>query len=167
MIRHFFAAEAAVAATGFMAQSALGNAPTGTFSNAFCNAYPGPSAAWQPTVTSFPTVITRNQTYNIYGYLFNGMSQANFFGDDVQNSTNYPIIRVTMDATPNHVYYGRTHDHSSMGVTQTTLPVSTKFELWDCAHQIAGSACVNETGPATLVVIANGIPSVPVNVTIQ
>jgi hypothetical protein len=126
-----------------------------------------PNPAWQPTVTSFPAVITRNQTYNIYGSLFNGMSQANFFGDDVQNSTNYPIIQVTMNASPNHKYYGRTHDHSAMGVAQTTLPVSTKFELWDCAHQIAGSACVNETGPATLAVIANGIPSVPVNVTIQ
>jgi hypothetical protein len=126
-----------------------------------------PSPAWAPTITSYPTVITRNQTYNIYGYLFNGMSQASYYGDDYQNATNYPIVQVTMDASPNHIYYGRTHDHSSMGVAQMTLPVSTKFELWDCAHQIAGSACVNETGPATLVVIANGIPSVPVNVTIQ
>jgi hypothetical protein len=125
-----------------------------------------PNPAWQPTITSFPAVITRNQTYNIYGYLFNGMSQANFFGDDVQNSTNYPIIQVTMAASPNHVYYGRTHNHSSMGVAQTTLPVSTKFELWTCP-QIAGAACAPETGAATLVVIANGIASAPVNVTIQ
>jgi hypothetical protein len=122
--------------------------------------------AWQPTITSFPAVITRNETYNIYGYLFNGMSQANFYGDDFQNATNYPIVQVTMAASPNHIYYGRTHNHSSMGVAQTTLPVSTKFELWTCP-QIAGAACVAETGAATLVVIANGIASAPVNVTIQ
>jgi hypothetical protein len=125
-----------------------------------------PSPAWQPTITTYPTVITRNQTYDLTGYLFNGMSQANFYGDDMQNATNYPIVQVTMAVSPNHIYYGRTHDHSSMGVAQTSLPVSTKFELWTCP-QPNGAACVNETGAATLVVIANGIASSPVNVSIQ
>jgi hypothetical protein len=56
-----------------------------------------------------------------------------------------------------------------MGVAQTTLPVTTQFELWDCSppHVVAGSACVPESGTATLVVIANGIASAPVNVTIN
>jgi hypothetical protein len=130
------------------------------------NPVPGPSGAWQPTITSFPNTITRGVTYNIYGTLFNGMSQANFYGDDTQNATNYPIIQVTMNAAPHHVYYGRTHDHSAMGVARTTLPVSTKFELKTCP-QIAGASCVAETGAATLVVIANGIASAPVNVTIN
>jgi hypothetical protein len=106
------------------------------------------------------------------------MSQANYYGDDAQNASNYPIIKVTINATGN-IYYGRTHNHSSMGVAQTTLPVSTEFELWSCPHNIGnpndptnlprnlGAACVAETGPATLVVIANGIPSAAVNVTIQ
>ena len=125
-----------------------------------------PNPAWQPSITSFPANITRHQIYNISGYLFNGMSQANFFGDDTQNATNYPIIQVTMDAAPNHVYYGRTHDHSAMGVARTTLPVSTKFELWTCPR-IAGAACVAETGGANLRVIANGIASNPVHVTIH
>jgi hypothetical protein len=140
-----------------------------------------PNPAWQPVITSAPTVITRNQTYTISGFLFNGMSQANFYGDDFQNATNYPIVQVTMNAAPNHVYYGRTHDHSAMGVARTNLPVSTKFELWYgdngpgnlCAGaptppQLApGAACVPETGAATLRVIANGIASAPVQVTIQ
>jgi hypothetical protein len=138
-----------------------------------------PNPAWQPTITAFPTVITRNTTYNIFGTLFNGMSQTNYYGDDMQNASNYPIVQVTMNAAPNHVYYGRTHDHSAMGVAQTTLPVSTKFELWSCPHLVGnpndptnlprdlGAACVAETGPATLRVIANGIPSAPVNVTIN
>jgi hypothetical protein len=136
-----------------------------------------PNPAWQPTITSFPNVITRNaacaavpcaggNTYILSGVLFNGMSQASYYGDDFQNATNYPIVQVTMNAAPNHVYYGRTHDHSSMGVAQTTLPVSTKFDLWACP-QPNGAACVAETGAATLVVIANGIASAPVNVTIN
>jgi hypothetical protein len=138
-----------------------------------------PNPAWQPTITAFPAVITRNTTYNIFGTLFNGMSQTNYYGDDAQNASNYPIIQVTMNAAPNHVYYGRTHNHSSMGVAQTTLPVSTQFELWSCPHNVGnpndpsnlprdlGAACVAETGPATLRVIANGIPSAPANVTIN
>jgi hypothetical protein len=129
------------------------------------NPVPAPNDAWRPSITSFPSVITRGQTYNIYGTLFNGMSQANFYGDDIQNATNYPIIQVTITAT-GHIYYGRTHDHSAMGVARTTLPVSTKFELWPCPQPV-GAACVAETGAATLVVIANGIASAPVNVAIH
>jgi hypothetical protein len=137
-----------------------------------------PNAAWQPTITAFPAVITRDTTYEIFGTLFNGMSQANFYGDDAQNASNYPIVQVTITAT-GHVYYGRTHDHSSMGVAQTTLPVSTQFELFTCPHNVGnpndptnlprnlGAACVPETGAATLRVIANGISSSPVNVTIN
>jgi hypothetical protein len=124
-----------------------------------------PNPAWQPTITSFPPVITRNTTYSIFGTLFNGMSQTNYYGDDLQNASNYPIVQVTITGS-GHVYYGRTHDHSAMGVALTTLPVSTKFELWTCP-QTKGSACVPETGAATLRVIANGIPSDPVNVTIN
>ena len=129
---------------------------------------PAPQPSWQPTITTYPATINRNTTYIISGLLFNGMSEANFYGDDTQNYTNYPIVQVTINGS-GHVYYGRTHNHSSMGVAQTTLPVTTQFELWDCnpPHVVAGSACVPESGAATLVVIANGIASAPVNVTIN
>jgi hypothetical protein len=129
---------------------------------------PAPQPSWQPTITKFPATVNRNTTYIISGLLFNGMSEANFYGDDTQNYTNYPIVQVTINGS-GHVYYGRTHNHSSMGVAQTTLPVTTQFELWDCnpPHVIAGSACVPESGAATLVVIANGIASAPMNVTIN
>ena len=130
----------------------------------------GFSPSWQPTIQNWPSSINKNQTYTISGYLFNGMSQANFYGDDMQNATNYPLVQVTMNGS-GHVYYGRTHNHSSMAVAQPSLLVTTEFELWDCNHQIAGSACIPpspmERGMATLVVIANGIASAPVNVTIN
>jgi hypothetical protein len=119
--------------------------PTGTF-----------NPAWQPTITSFPATITRGATYNIYGTLFNGMSQANAYGDDHQNSTNYPLVRVTNHGT-GHVFYGRTHDHSAMGVAMIGTPVSTKFE----------PPASTETGASDLEIVANGIPSVKTLVTVN
>jgi hypothetical protein len=127
---------------------------------------PAPQPSWQPTITTYPATVNRNTTYIISGLLFNGMSEANFYGDDTQNYTNYPMVQVTINGS-GHVYYGRTHNHSSMGVAQTTLPVTTQFELWDCSHVVAGAACVPESGAATLVVIANGIASAPMNITIN
>ena len=115
-----------------------------------------PNPAWAPTITSFPTTITRGLTYNIYGTLFNGMSQANAYGDDHQNSTNYPLVRVT-NISSGHIFYGRTHDHSAMGVAMTTAP---------CLNQIRASAGT-ETGLSELEVVANGIPSPKVLVTVN
>jgi hypothetical protein len=51
----------------------------------------------------------------------------------------------------------RTHDHSSMGVATGAIPVSTRFDV------PAGA----ETGTATLAVVANGIASAPVTVTVS
>jgi hypothetical protein len=124
-----------------------------------------PNPAWVPTITNFPATINRDSTYTVAGTLFNGVSQANYYGDDAQNATNYPIVQVTINAG-GHVYYGRTHNHSAMGVNLAGVPVSTKFELLRCP-QPKGASCVPETGAAKLVVIANGIKSAPVNVTIN
>ena len=122
---------------------------------------PGYSATWAPTITTpYPLSITRGLTYTISGTLFNGMSQANAYGDDVTSGTNYPLIRVTNQGT-GHVFYGHTHDHSSMGVAQTTKTVSTKFEI---------PSTINlgvETGPFNLQIVANGIPSQNVVVTLH
>jgi hypothetical protein len=115
-----------------------------------------PNPAWVPTVSTFPAAITRGTTYNIYGKLFNGMSQANAYGDENLAATNYPLVRVTNVATQ-HVFYARTHDHSAMGVAMTSTTVFTRFELPLGA----------ETGASQLEVIANGIPSAKVNVTVN
>jgi hypothetical protein len=83
------------------------------------------------------------------------MSQAAAYGDDQQSATNYPLVRITNNAT-GHVFYSRTHDHSSMAVAFGGL-VSTHFDV----------PATQELGPSTLVVVANGIPSDPVAVTVQ
>ena len=54
-------------------------------------------------------------------------------------------------------FYARTHDHSTMGVATGTAPVSTNFDV------PAGM----ETGASKLEVVANGIPSKAVSVTVN
>jgi len=108
---------------------------------------------WAPQITNAPTQIHPGASYEITGIRFNGMSQGAAYGDDNQMATNFPLVRITNNAT-GHVFYSRTHDHSSMGVATLGQQVTTHFDV------PAGQ----ETGPSTLVVVTNGIPSHPVDV---
>ena len=114
-----------------------------------------PNPAWAPAITNAPATVQPGQPYTISGTQFNGLSQAVAFGDDYQGATNYPLARLVNTAT-GHVFYCRTHDHSTMGVATGSTIVSTKIDV---------PASI-EAGPATLVVIANGIPSQPFNLTV-
>ena len=113
-------------------------------------------ALWRPAITDSPPSVTRGSTYQISGKRFNGMSQANAFGDEMMTATNYPLARIINNAT-RHVFYVRTHDHSTMAVATGSAIVSTNFDV------PAGI----ETGASRLQVIANGIPSLPVAVTVH
>ncbi|HWA91324.1 MAG TPA: hypothetical protein VG889_14905 [Rhizomicrobium sp.] len=113
-------------------------------------------ASWAPTVTDFPATVTRGSSYQIAGTQFNGLSQANSFGDEDETQTNYPLVRITNNAT-GHVFYARTHDHSTMGVATGAATVSTHFDV----------AATTETGASKLEVVANGIPSAPVAITVN
>ena len=113
-------------------------------------------AAWQPTISNYPSTVTRGSTYQISGTQFNGLSEANAFGDEEEQATNYPLVQITNNSTK-HVFYTRTHDHSTMGVATGSQTVSTNFDV----------PSNMETGASTLVVIANGIPSASVAVTVQ
>jgi hypothetical protein len=112
------------------------------------------NSSWEPVINSAPSVVSRGQSYAITGVRFNGMSQASMYGDEGQNATNYPLVRITNLAT-NHVFYCRTHDHSSMAVASSNV-VSTHFDVPPTA----------ETGPSKLEVVANGIASAPVPVAV-
>ena len=109
-----------------------------------------------PHVSFAPHEVRPGGSYVVEGTLFNGMSQAAAYGDDVQAATNYPLVRITNDAT-HHVFYSRTHGHSSMGVGPFVGPVSTHFDV------PAGQ----EKGPSQLVVVANGVASAPVAVFVR
>ena len=107
-------------------------------------------SSWQPTISSAPSSLTIGQTYPISGTQFNGVTTGAQYGDDFQDNTNYPLVRI-VTTNNNHVYYARTYGHSTMGVATGTLPVSTNFQV-----PVIAAA---DLGPCNLYVVANGIPS--------
>lgn len=110
---------------------------------------------WAPLVFEAPFLITPGASYKVAGVHFNGMSQGAAYGDDAQAATNYPLVRITNLRT-GHVFYSRTHDHSSMAVA-SFLPVSTHFDV--PANQ--------ERGLSKLEVVTNGISSFPAFVLVK
>jgi hypothetical protein len=113
-------------------------------------------SSWAPAITTAPSSVTRGKTYMISGKQFNGLTHGAAYGDDAQMNSSYPLVRITNNATK-HVFYARTHGHSTMGVATGAKIVSTNFDVPRTA----------ETGASKLVVVANGIPSMPVAVTVQ
>ena len=113
-------------------------------------------AAWAPTITTAPSTVTRGDTYKISGTQFNGLTHGAAYGDDAQMNSSYALVRITNNSSQ-HVIYARTHNPSTMAIATGTKIVSTNFDV------PAGA----ETGASSLVVVANGIPSAPVNVTVQ
>jgi hypothetical protein len=113
------------------------------------------NAAWQPTVTTVNSTISAGTTVAISGTQFNGLSQANAYGDDFQDATNYPLVRIVNNAT-GHVFYCKTHGHSTMGIATGSTVVSTNFDV----------PSTIETGASELFVVANGIPSAAVAITV-
>ena len=107
------------------------------------NPYPGIA----PSALLTNPILARGSSFRLIGFKFNGASQANAYGDDAQAATNYPIVRITNVST-GHVFYCRTHDHSTMAVgyqgpayTQVDVPANM------------------ETGASFVEVVANGIAS--------
>jgi hypothetical protein len=113
-------------------------------------------SAWAPAITTAPSSVTRGMSYKISGTQFNGLNHGAAYGDDAQMSSSYPLVRITNNATK-HVFYARTHDHSTMGIATGKKTVSTNFDV----------PSGMETGASSLVVVANGIPSAAVSVTVQ
>jgi len=113
------------------------------------------SSGHPPTITSVPTTLTAGDTYTVSGKRLNGMSQANMYGDDDQQATNFPLVRITNTASGN-VVYCRTHGFSAMPVASSAV-VSASFDV----------PSTIQSGASTLVVVANGISSKSVSVTIE
>jgi hypothetical protein len=111
--------------------------------------------AWEPVITWAPQVLRAGESYRLEGLRLNGMSQGSAYGDEVQNATNYPLVRLINLAT-HHVFYSRTHDHSSMAVASDRVS-STHF---DVPAQV-------ESGLSRLEAVANGIASQPVIVYVK
>ena len=115
----------------------------------------GPDPMWKPNITSVPTSLRRKITYTLYGRQINGLSQAVSYGDDAQMATNYPVVQMRNNAT-GKVFYCRTFDFSTMAVNTGTVIYNTQFT-------VPGNA---ELGASTITVIANGIASTSVAVSV-
>jgi len=115
-----------------------------------------PNPEWAPSVTALSaTSFTPGQTGSLSGTQLAGLDQGAAYGDDVQDHTNFPLVRIT-NAKSGVVTYAPTRDWSSVSVapgaassTSFTVPKSTP------------------AGASTLVVVANGISSAGVPVTIR
>lgn len=114
------------------------------------------ASAWRPHITSSPSTVKIGSTYALKGTQFNGLTQGAAFGDDAQSATNYPLVRIQNNKT-GHRFFARTHSFSTMAVATGSTTVSTEFDV------LTGT----ETGASTLVVIANGIPSASVAITVE
>ena len=107
------------------------------------NPYPGLA----PAAIVTTAVLSRGSSFRLSGFRFNGASQAVAFGDDAQAATNYPLVRIT-NASTGHVFYCRTHDHSTMAVGYNG-PAYTHVDV----------PANMETGQSYLEVVVNGIAS--------
>jgi len=115
-----------------------------------------PNPAWAPSISYLSSsTLAPGASYFLSGRQLAGLDQGAAYGDDVQDNTNFPLVRITNSAT-GVVTYARTVDWTSVSVAPGT-PSSTKFIL---PHGIP-------QGQSTLVVVANGIASAPVTVWIS
>ncbi len=113
-----------------------------------------PSSAWAPQVTSVPNDLTAGDTYTVSGTQLNGGSDGAAFGDDWQMSTDYPLVQITHDASGT-VTYARTFGMTNRSIAPDAAS-STQFTLPSCPPQ----------GASQLRVVADGIASAPVAVTV-
>jgi hypothetical protein len=114
-----------------------------------------PNASWRPSITSLSsTTLAPGRTYSLSGKQLAGLDQGAAYGDDVQDNTNFPLVRITNSAT-GVVTYARTSNWTSVSVNPGTRS-STEFTL----------PPGTPAGQSTLVVVANGIASPPSTVTI-
>lgn len=115
----------------------------------------GPNPADAPALTGvYPGNLAAGVTYELSGIQLNGLSEGDAFGDDYQASTDYPLVQITNDGTGD-VAYGRT-----FGMTNRSIaPGASSCTDFTLPNGI-------ETGASDLRVIANGIASAPLPVTV-
>jgi len=101
-----------------------------------------------------PSLNVGSNNNKMSGIGFNGLSFGGYYGDDVQESTNYPLVRFT-NVSSGHVCYAKTHDYAT-GISDGSV-TNAKFDI--------PASC--ETGASTAVVVVNGIASKAKNVTLN
>jgi hypothetical protein len=114
---------------------------------------PGNISGTAPVITSYPSSVTHGVTnYVLNGKQLNGLTQNNAYGDDYQGDTNYPLIYVT---DGNQVYWFFTHNDSTHSIARGVV-MSTHFDVPSSVPP----------GTYTLYVVANGVKSTGVTITV-
>jgi hypothetical protein len=112
--------------------------------------------AWLPVVSSVSNKLKSGSTGNaISGTNFNGFDQGGVYGDDAQENTNFPLVRITNTKSGN-VCYAKSYNFSTEGVW-TTGTTNAVFDI--------PSTCAK--GASTLQAVVNGIASAAVKVTLS
>ncbi len=115
-----------------------------------------PNKAWEPSITSLSaTTLAPGDSYSVSGKQLAGLDPGATYGDDVQDNTNFPLVRITNSST-GVVTYARTTNWSSVSIAPGTSS-STQFTL----------PSTTPSGKSSLVVVANGIASPPSKVTVS
>jgi hypothetical protein len=112
--------------------------------------------SWAPSISSISKPsLAPGKSAILSGTQLSGLDQGAAYGDDVQDATNFPVVRIT-NTSSGVVTYARTSQWSSVSVAPGASS-STRFTVR------AGTPA----GPSTVEVIANGIASAPVPLTIK
>jgi hypothetical protein len=116
----------------------------------------GPDKSWAPTITSVNAkkLHPGEKARKLIGTQLTGLSEGAAFGDDFQDSTNYPLVTITNNATGDLIFC-RTYNFSS-GVATGSTPQQTFFDVPEAT----------ELGASELTVVTNGIASAPIAITI-
>jgi hypothetical protein len=108
----------------------------------------------EPPTAPVPTIY-KGRTYTMNIARMNGLWLGATYGDDVQTSSDFPIVRVTA-MTSGHVWYCRTYNPTD----RLTSPDEQGTATFDVPDSL-------EEGDAQIDVIANGIPSAGLTVNIK
>ncbi|HEY3637400.1 MAG TPA: hypothetical protein VGK90_04550 [Rhizomicrobium sp.] len=115
-----------------------------------------PKKTWLPVVSSVASKLKSGSTGNaISGTNFNGFDLGGQYGDDAQEATNFPLVRIINTKTGD-VCYARSYSFSTMGVW-TSGTTNASFDI--------PKTC--EKGASTLQVVVNGIASAGTKVTLS
>lgn len=108
-----------------------------------------PDDSWRPVITGIGD--NGDNTYTLTGTQLNGMSEGASYGDDLMQSSNYPIVELR--DSNDSVTYARTYNWSNKGgVASGPTPETVQFTL------PPGKTLSDYV---TVTAIANGIPSAP------
>jgi hypothetical protein len=111
------------------------------------------NAALRPTITS----VTYGSLglFTLGGKQLNGQSAGSDYGDDVESDENFPIVRLR--STAGQMFYARTTNWSTTGVSTGTTPETVNFTL---------PASLTAPGNYALQVVGAGIGSFPIYINI-